>query len=143
MKLSDLVVLENKQNGNFNVKVRLSGADLNQIGNSLSYKVSNVVLETRNGAIEVPMAGIVSLNITPESLVTNLLDHTEGEVIEILNVKLSESPTDFKLGSNKANYSLTVDYADENGETKRTELDFNDIDFSPSPQFTEKTQELT
>lgn len=130
MKLDDILTEANEET--FKVKVRLSGADLNNIPDSLSYNISDVVFETKEGAVRVKDGGVVSLDIGPEQLAKRLSAKTDAEAREIVNITLSSPPSDFKLGSNKSPYSVNVEYVTEEGKRESVELKFSDIDFAPS-----------
>jgi hypothetical protein len=130
MKLSD--ILTEAKDDEFDVKVRVSGADLENIPDSLSYNINDVVFETKEGAVRIPDGGVVSLDIGPVKLAKTLAKATNMEAKEILNIQLTNPPSDFKLGSNKSPYSVTVEYVTEEGKRDSVELKFNAISFEPS-----------
>lgn len=131
MKLDDILIESTEEQG-FDVKIRISGADLENIPDSLSYNITDVVLETKKGSVKVPDGGIVSLNIGPKQLAKRVAEATNKDAQEVINIKLNNPPSDFKLGSNKSTYSVTVEYVTDEGNREDVDLKFNDIDFNPS-----------
>lgn len=130
MRLDD--ILTEAKDGEFDIKVRMSGADLNNIPDSLTYNITDVVLETKKGSVRIPKGGMISLDIGPEELAKKLSATTDAEAKEVINVQLKQPPSDFKYGSNKSTYSVTVEYVTEEGERESVDLQFNKIDFTPS-----------
>lgn len=132
MKISDLLLEDNT--GDFDVKIRISGADLKNIPDSLSYEVFNLVVETRNGAIRVPQGGVVNLSINPEILAKKVARATNFKAQELTNIELSSPLSDFKFDSRKSQYDISVEYIDESGNASKVNIPFKSVEFEPSDQ---------
>jgi hypothetical protein len=129
--------------GAFNVSVRLSGADMNAIPGTLTYELEDVPVETKKGSAVVPSAGTLSLNIGTEELAERVFEKTNGKVDEIVDIRVTQPPSDFKYGNNISEYTVSVFYVTEDGDNGSVELEFDNIGFSPSEQFFEQLRNLT
>lgn len=129
--------------GAFNVKVRLSSADMNPVEGTLSYNVEDVVIETKGGSARVSDGGVLELDVNPDELAEKLQSKTSGEAVEIVDLRVEDPPDDFNYGRNKADYTLTASYLTKDGANKNVELKFNSVAFTPSEEFTEQMYKLT
>lgn len=126
-------------------KVSVSPSDIVNIPETLSYKVERAVFETERGPMEIADAGILTLDIDENDFVKRLLED-DTSVAEVNNIVIKQPPTDITFsgpGAATGAYTVLVTYTTNDGQTRKREFDFSDLNFSHSKNFLNALDTLT
>ena len=122
------------------VELDVNTAEYTKNSEHLTYRVTNLPVESSFGNKVIENAGTIILNITPE-MFAERIQEVSGDVQSVDGITLNPLPN-FKCNDTQcANtfkmqqpYTLTVDYTTSSGERARTQVTFNNSTFKPSDE---------
>lgn len=124
-----------------NIKFNFSEASYQNNSDQLTYKVSDLKINTEEGELEVPVAGTINFQLSEKEFLEKLLNEVGELVTSVEDVKLKELSRDLVLSADQVGsdlrlntslpYTLTVEYK-INDENKKIDVEFDGFNFLPS-----------
>ena len=124
------------------VEFNFGAANYTNNSDQLTYRVTNLPVETSVGGVVIKDAGTVMLGVDPKEFAGKVAEASDDGVQSIDKVKLTHPLQNFKCEESQCSkvfdmrtqYTLSVAYTNNNGEQQVTRVTFNDSAFEPSEE---------
>lgn len=133
------------------VEFDFSTANYANNSDQLTYRVTNLPVESSFGDSVISDAGTIILDVDTEDFINKISSKTDSQIKSIDSVKLARPLPNFTHNESwsagafnmTSNYVLAVDYTTVDGESETTRVTFDASSFHPSDDFVNQYDDLT